>query len=278
MVKIWLAFIACVISGVVLVGCGSESVSMAQPQTVATTTSTSNPISVQLDGHELFASKGCAACHGQDAEGTTIAPALAGHSEATVLRQVRTPRLQMPAFSESQISINELESIAHYIENLQGEGHAHHEEIALPAAVEMHHWMALEALSVDEASEAIHHVEHIIELLEPGNHHDRMVVILASLNEGESHEAEHDIEEMLAGSAAPGLTGFDLRLEQALAALAAKDEPEARHHLEHARETAEQTDVVRVEEALSLLDDAKPHDAEHEIRELLHGEAEEHQD
>ena len=44
------------------------------------------------EGHGLFVAKGCTACHGQNAEGSQIAPALAGHSEAMVNRQVRNPR------------------------------------------------------------------------------------------------------------------------------------------------------------------------------------------
>ncbi|MCH7706225.1 MAG: 4-hydroxythreonine-4-phosphate dehydrogenase PdxA, partial [Chloroflexi bacterium] len=34
-----------------------------------------------LRGEEVFNTVGCGACHGQDAEGTTIAPALSGHTE-----------------------------------------------------------------------------------------------------------------------------------------------------------------------------------------------------
>ncbi len=58
--------------------------------------------------HALFISKGCAACHGQNAEGLEIAPALAGHSEQMVKRLVRNPRFQMPAFSQEQVSDEEI--------------------------------------------------------------------------------------------------------------------------------------------------------------------------
>jgi mono/diheme cytochrome c family protein len=52
---------------------------------------TPSPISTPLpmaggDGHQLFITKGCAACHGQDGEGTALAPTVAGHSEAIVRR------------------------------------------------------------------------------------------------------------------------------------------------------------------------------------------------
>lgn len=36
----------------------------------------------EFDGQAIFAAAGCAACHGDDAQGTDIAPALAGHSVA----------------------------------------------------------------------------------------------------------------------------------------------------------------------------------------------------
>ena len=120
-----------------------------------------------------------------------------------VERQVRNPRFRMPFFSENQISSDELETIANYIARLSGEGHAHPETIELTEAVQMHHWMALEALKASGRGEAIHHVEHIIDLLEPGQHHERMVEIVQSLQAGEGHEPEHAIEEMLAATAAP---------------------------------------------------------------------------
>jgi len=41
-------------------------------------------------GHALFIAKGCAACHGQNAEGTSIAPALPGHNEQSANRCART--------------------------------------------------------------------------------------------------------------------------------------------------------------------------------------------
>ena len=67
---------------------------------------------VQGEGRDLFIAKGCSGCHGQDAEGTPIAPALAGHNEQMVKRQVRTPRFRMPALSERQISDREIEAIS----------------------------------------------------------------------------------------------------------------------------------------------------------------------
>ena len=228
-------------------------------------------------GHTLFIAKGCAACHGQNAEGTSIAPALPGHNEQMVKNQVRNPRFQMPAFGPEQISNEELEVIDGFIANLEGDGHQHPTAIDLSVAVEMHHWMALEALESQDPGEAIHHVGHIIELLEPGEHQKRMQEILVSLESGgDSHEPEHQIEEMLAGSASPGLTLFQLHLRQALDSLDANDGFEAKHHVAHARETGDDSTAVGLAEVLELLESDKHHDAEHELQEILGQD--EHQD
>ena len=222
-------------------------------------------------GHSLFIAKGCAACHGQNAEGTTIAPALPGHNEQMVKNQVRNPRFQMPAFSLEQISDEELEAIAGFIVNLEeGDGHQHQEVMAQTAAVEMHHWMALESLEAQDSAEAIHHVDHIIGLLGPGEHEDRMLGILALLKSGEdSHEPEHEIEEMLAGSASPGLTIFQLHLRQALDALDGDNVSEAQHHVAHAQETGDDSTAAGLAEVQEFLGLEDRHGAEHDIQEIL---------
>ncbi len=225
-------------------------------------------------GHCLFVSKGCAACHGQNAEGTSIAPALPGHNEQMVKNQVRNPRFQMPAFGVDQISNAELDAIAGFIAGIEGDGHRHaatlEEPVERAAAVEMHHWMALESLESHDTAEAIHHVGHIIELLQPGEHRQRMQEILASLESGgEFHEPEHQIEEMLAGSASPGLTLFQLHLRQALDSLDADDGSEAKHHLAHAQEIGDEAASKGLAEVQELLELEDHHGAEHEIQEIL---------
>ena len=228
-------------------------------------------------GHDLMVAKGCAACHGQNGEGSAIAPSLAGHSEAQVIRQVRSPRFQMPSFSEDQVSDEELDTIAHYIASLESEGHAHAEveSAQLSVVVEMHHWMALEALKADVIEDAIHHVEHIIELLDEGEHQDRMNIIREDLQVSNIHDAEHEIEEMLAGKAAPDLTLAQLHLRQALVALAVEGLADARHHVEHFQILVGAQEAQRVAEILKLLGESDLHQAEHEIQELL---GEEHPD
>ena len=187
----------------------------------------------------------------------------------------RNPRFRMPAFTERQVSDEELDSIAQYIASLPSEGHAHPGAIELTAAVEMHHWMALEALKVDDTAEGIHHVKHIIELLEPGVHRTQMEAIVETLQAGETHDPEHEIEGMLAGTAAPELTLLQLHLRQALVSLAIEDLAEAQHHVAHVQDLADVSDGERIAEILLFLDQGDAHGAEHEIEELL-GEEEEH--
>ncbi len=224
-------------------------------------------------GRTLFVSKGCAACHGENAEGSSIAPALPGHNEEMVKKQVRNPRFQMPAFAVSQISDEELAEIAGYVSGLEGQEHLHMESSDLTAAVEMHHWMALESLKVDDPEETAHHVSHIVELLGPGDHKTTMQNILSELEKGgDTHGPEHDIEEMLAGSGSPELTLIQLHLKQALNALDAGDLSDTEHHVAHARDTGDDSTSASLAEVLKLLEMENNHGAEHEIQELLGAE------
>ena len=185
-----------------------------------------------------------------------------------VKRQVRNPRFQMPAFSQEQVSDEEIEAIALYITSLEGDDHAHPEPIGLAAALQMHHWMALESLKAGDSGDAIHHVRHTIEILEEGEHQQRMENILDSLlADGDTHDPEHEIEEMLAGRAAPDLTLVQLHLRQALIALAVEDTADTKHHVAHFQELARPDGQTA--EILNLLDQGDLREAEHEIQELL---------
>ena len=59
-------------------------------------------------GQALYIAAGCGACHGQNAEGTDIAPSLAGHTSRQVHQQVRSPLAQMPAYPEEQLPDDDL--------------------------------------------------------------------------------------------------------------------------------------------------------------------------
>lgn len=259
--------------GMALVACGGAApIPTALPTTASIPATLPAPDEPASAGQSLFVSKGCAACHGQDGEGSAIAPALAGHSALMVKRQVRNPRFQMPAFSTAQISDAELEAIAVYIGSLGGDGHAHVEPLELAVAVEMHHWMALEGLKAKEQAEAIHHVGHIVGLLQDGEHRRNMEAILEGLQAGETHGPEHEIEGMLAGTASPDLTLAELHLRQALVALAVAEMDDTRHHVQHFQEQAGPEEGEQAGEILDFLEQGDLHGAEHEIQELLGGE------
>ena len=222
-------------------------------------------------GQILYAEKGCAACHGADGEGTELAPAMAGHSETQVLRQVRAPVGIMPPFSPEAISDDELTKIAEYVTSLGG-GHMH--EMAPSGGDEniQHHWMALSAMEDGTVAEAEHHLSHIIELTE-GPHRDQMNIALTALRAGDIHDAEHAVENMLAGVAQADLTFDTMHLKMALSALTIDQASEATHHLEHAL-TAADHDTEQAIEAIQALIAADDHEtADHELRELLGDEA-----
>ena len=220
-------------------------------------------------GRQLFLSKGCASCHGHDAEGTTVAPALPGHTALQFELQVRSPLAQMPAFSEIQISNEELEQIAAYIVSLAlAAGHI--EPIAMEDVVAMHHWMALSALAADNLEEAEHHVTHIIELVQEDTEHlHQMEEVLEALQAGDVHRAEHPIEAMLAGTAEPNLTPTEMHLRLALVGLEATNINDARHHMEHFIEESSGADKSTGQEILDFLEEGNLLDARYEMEELL---------
>lgn len=219
-------------------------------------------------GRELYLSVGCAACHGQNAEGSSIGPALPGHTEEQVKSQVRNPIKNMPAFSQAQIDDEGLDAIAAYITSLEVDV-AHVEPLEMEDLVAVHHWMAILALKNDNIVEAQHHVVHIIELVTDPEHRHQMEEVLEMLEAGELHGAEHTIEGMLAGTAEPGLTLEQLHLRLADSAIQGRDVEDALHHIEHFLETATGTDRTTGEEIIGLLEAGDLHEAGDIVEELL---------
>ena len=263
-----LALVAAAGIAALLTACGQPSPT-ATPPPAAT-------LSPAEEGERLFAVKGCATCHGLAGAGSDIAPALPGHSAEQVLRQVRSPVGSMPAFGAERISDQELDLIAVYVESLEA-GSLHSEPTAIPLhdAVAMHHWMALGALADGATIEATHHVGHAVELIEDAEHRRRMEAVLGFLESGQLHDAEHEIEEMLGGTAEPGLSPRELHLQLALGAAQAGDGPEAAHHLEHFIADAGGTEPEGASEALEHIEAGELEEAGHAIVELI--EAAEHQ-
>ena len=236
-----------------------------------TPTPTAAPADTFQTGAQLFLTTGCATCHGQDALGTDAAPGLPGHTEDQVVRQVRRPVGHMPAFSESQISDEELDRLADYIVSL-GPGEQHTEPISLgeDEVLAMHHWMALDAIQSDNLTEADHHLKHIIELIEEPDHLRIMQEIEQAVSSGDLHEAEHLLEGHLADSLEPNLSIGTLHARLALAALATDDTDGARHHLEHALASPDDPGLSDVlEAAMAKIDAGEPEEAEHLIEDAL---------
>jgi len=251
--------------------CGGSATAM--PVTLPAPTSAIETLPV---GHQLFVTKGCGACHGQSAEGSAIAPALGGHSGNQVRRQVRAPLGLMPVFPPDKVSNSELGEIAGFIESLSG-AHAHQKPAAKADALAQHHWMALFALEDGQPAEAAHHINHVIELVS-GGHLARMQEAIQLIGSANSHDAEHMIEGMIAGTAAPDVTGSELHLRLAASSAVVENAEDAIHHLEHYSAAIDfnSPEAAIARETIELLEAGELADAEHEISELIGVEDEEH--
>ena len=221
-------------------------------------------------GYAVYVSVGCSACHGGEAEGTSFAPGLSGHSEAQVRRQVRAPVGTMPVFTTDRLPEADLVELVAYVESL-GEGHTHGEGVEMAdtgANLEMHHWMALAAIEDDNVEEGLHHVGHIIELVE-GDHLARMQQAQEHLESGNTHDAAEAVEEMLAGILVGEFGQASMHLRLALSSVRVGNADAAVHHLEHAIGMDDPDTKEGSEEILALVQAGDLETAEHELVELL---------
>ena len=137
-----------IIKGPMFAGLAIFALACSQPEPTVPPPPTTAPAPAILSaGHQLFVDKGCAACHGQNAEGSSFAPPLAGHSAAVVKRQIRAPLGIMPVFPPDKISNEEMEAITTFIGGLEGERqHVHAEaptgpdELALLVSLRPTRW------------------------------------------------------------------------------------------------------------------------------------------
>ncbi|MBI2862738.1 MAG: cupin domain-containing protein [Chloroflexi bacterium] len=74
------------------------------------------------EGKALFTNKGCAACHGANAEGGIVGRPLGGRKGQEITVAVRNGKGLMPAFTPVQVSDSELQSIVSFIEGLPSAG------------------------------------------------------------------------------------------------------------------------------------------------------------
>ena len=234
----------------------------------ATPAPTPTPVDHVAAGRQVYIDKGCAVCHGQNAEGTSIAPALPGHNEEQIKRQVRSPLGSMPRSGPELISGDELEMIVDYIGSLAPVAE-HVEPVTMEDALVMHHWMSLNALEADNPDEAEHHISHILELVTDPEHKSTMEDILEDIQAGDHHDASHAIEEMIVTKAQPELAMKELHLQLALASIGGEDGEDAKHHIEHFIDMVTGHEKEHAQEAIELLEQGNFHDAEHEVEELL---------
>ena len=203
-------------------------------------------------GRDIYGTVGCAACHGTDAEGSDIGPALSGHNALQVRRQVRAPIGVMTVFDQSTLSTADLAALVAYVESLEG-GHAHATAPGQSVSEQsyMHHRMALTAFESENVEEAEHHIEHLIGVLE-GQHLALMQEALEATHAGEIHDAQHLIEGMLADVLPPDQNLSTLHYQLALAGIRVGQTSDAVHHLEHV--SAELIDPAAGNELTEILE------------------------
>lgn len=248
-------------------GSGDEAASPAGATTQSTGASTGTSPTPSSQGRSAYISVGCGACHGQNGQGTDVGPALAGHTEEVVIRQVRTPLGEMPAYSQDRLSDEDLKGIAAYVVSLKAT-EKHVEPVKLSDVLATHHWMALGAIDAGDRKDALHHIGHIISIVK-GEHLAAMKEAREHLLAGDKHEAEHLIEEMLADKKKPKLGLKKLHLRLALAAVQRSDRKEALHQAGHFVELSATHDKSHGQELLTLLKQKKLKAAEMELKHLL---------
>lgn len=224
-------------------------------------------------GQALFEANGCIACHGANAEGVEgLGPALPGHSREMVFRQVREPRqapqdsIQMPAYSIEQISDEELEQIVAFIESLgppMGLG-----PFAGSMTEAAHLRLALFSLQVEDVTSATAHLEDLAAIVE-GEIKEQVEELLHLLESGDTAEAKHELETMLADAEGAELTTVQLYVLLALDALQAHEDESAIRYLEGAISVATGEEQAHLEKLLAELEAGHAHDVQHELQEML---------
>lgn len=187
-------------------------------------------------GYEVFVANACTACHGLNAEGNDIGPALAGHSEFAIRRQVRTPTNIMLAFSPAQIPAEDLDALVAYILSLEVDpdderGHDEHNMSGITTGdlVFAHHWFLWLELEMEDVEGAIHHTAHILELLTDGPHKAMMQPVLTALGAGDLDTARTIVEPVVTDVGEFSNDLYTIGMQLTYQAISA-DDPEAAIH------------------------------------------------
>ncbi len=174
----------------------------------------------------------------------------------------------MPVYPPLKISDAQLVEIISYIQSLEdAEGHAAIEDPEF--ALFQHHWMALLALEDGSVDDAVHHIDHIIEVV-TGHHLSQMTKVKGQIEAGDLHEGVHAIRAMLTGNEGHGLTSLETNGGLARSSVEIGDVEEAVQHLKHSMENLSNGSLVaRVEGIIGLLGSGELPDAPMELEELI---------
>lgn len=197
-------------------------------------------------GYEVFTTNGCIACHGLNGEGNDVGPALGGHSEFSIKRQVRAPTNVMLVYTPEQIPTEDLNALVAYISSLPIEesedGHEHDQSVVAPGDIVFaHHWLVYLALEADDRDDALHHAAHIIPYID-GIHLPRMQEVIGALAKEDYDTARQIVEPMVTDVGSFSHDAGIIYLQVGLLALEADDADTAIHFLtDYPRHEAEDT-------------------------------------
>jgi len=174
-----------VLAGLVLAACGASGPSQA----------VSDPLAQGKTKFDVL----CASCHGEDGTGSGSAPSIFGHDSEEIRMQVRNPEGDMPTFSSTLLSDDDLELLAQYAMSLSAEREEANADI-MPGEEEKAHLMAAyEAINDSQnmdSEAAINHLQQAIALAtaEAAAVYDELI---ESLEFGNTHDVNHELEELL---------------------------------------------------------------------------------
>lgn len=200
-------------------------------------------------GYEVYTNNVCTACHGQNGEGTDLAPALAEHSEFAIRRQIRAPVGLMLVFSPDAIPTEDLDALIAYILNLEtGDddvSHEHGAHMGIPGGDMLfaHHWMLWLALENEDLNDAIHEVTHTMEHVE-GIHLPKMEAALTALNEGNMEVAHNLVEPMVTDVGIFNDDEETVTLQMVYHAVNVEDHESALHFFNHFNDHASDNDLA----------------------------------
>ena len=221
-------------------------------------------------GLETFRAVGCAGCHGQNGEGG-VGPALAGHTEEQVFRQVRNPKGDiMPAFSEDVLSDEDVKNIAAWIDSLGDEMVMEHDEGDAPelSMTEQGHLrLILDSLGAQNQRDAVHHAQHLVDDAGP-EVKPLAEKLLADLQEGAHDDVATEVDELLGGDLDQEFDVIGVHLGMALSAAQRGDDADVEHHLESAVLAAANHDHQK--DIQKLLDDWRQGEDRHAVIDALY--------